>query len=39
METAFDEIRSLNDLRLTLEVQFYNEVFFFVNEYLFKNFV
>ena len=39
METAFDEIRSLNDLRLTLEVQFYHEVFFFVNEYLFKNFV
>ena len=35
METAFDEIRSLNDLRLTLEVQFYNEVFFLLmNIYL-----
>ena len=35
MEIAFDEIRSLNDLRLTLEVQFYNEVFFLLmNIYL-----
>ena len=26
METAFDEIKSLTDLRKTLEVQFYGEV-------------
>lgn len=30
LQTAFDEIKSLKDLRLTLEVQFYGEVIILV---------